>query len=355
MIVRFNGLASMTHGVLGWTGHRFVREPLRPESRMPLQQPNRRMFLQTLAVVLAGSMARAGAMEAAQPPREVAPGVWFLEGVASKGDCNKAMIEMRDSLIVVDAGYPQRAHDVMRLVPQLSRKPVRWVFDTHAHRDHAYGNAVWSRAGATTLAYKGVVDDMNRWEPARWKATMKIRPDVHATGETNVQRPERTFSGSRFSIRDSGPKGRVVEFLHLGWGHTPGDGFVWLPKERVLCTGDAAVNGPRNKLLDAWIANWAKVLDKALALKPKYVLPGHGAMGGPEILSGQRDFLVDLMAAVRKQTARGVKAEAMHIQLTGQAAHWQPANAGAWQQDIATAYLEITSGKPAGANPHVWE
>lgn len=317
---------------------------------MALQRQDRRAFLKTLALVLAGSMAHAEGF----PPREVAPGVWFLQGIASRGDCNNAVIEMRDFLIVVDAGYPQRAHDVMRILPTLSHKPVRWVFDTHAHRDHAYGNIVWTRAGATTVAYAGVVADMNRWEPARWLATMKIRPDVRATGELNEQRPEVTFAGPRMTIRDPGPDGREVEFLHLGWAHTPGDGFVWLPKERVLCTGDAAVNGPRNKLLDAWIANWPKVMDKALALDPKFVLPGHGEMGGPEILLGQRDFLLDLMAAVKKQTAQGLKPGQMHIQLTGHAAHWEPTDKGNWQQDIDTAYLEISSGKPAGANPHVW-
>lgn len=317
---------------------------------MSLPQLNRRAFVKTLALAMASPMARAEAT----PPRQVAPGVWFLEGIPSKGDCNNAVIEMSDYLIVVDAGYPSRAYDVMRIIPRLSHKPVRWVFDTHAHRDHAYGNVVWTRAGATTLAYAGVVSDMNRWEPARWLATMKIRPDVRATGELNVQRPECTFTGRRFTISDPGPNGRVVEFLHLGWAHTPGDGFVWLPHERVLCTGDAAVNGPRNKLLDAWIANWPKVLDRAMALHPRYVFPGHGPMGGPEILTGQRDFLLQLMADVRKETAKGLKPDAMHIQITGPAAHWVPSKAAEWQQDISTAYLEITSHKPAGANPHVW-
>jgi glyoxylase-like metal-dependent hydrolase (beta-lactamase superfamily II) len=61
---------------------------------------------------------------------------------------------------------------------------------------------------------------------------------------------------------------------------------VWLPAERILATGDAAVNGPRNKLLDAYIENWPKCLEKAIALKPEHVLPGHGDAGGIEILTG---------------------------------------------------------------------
>ena len=70
-------------------------------------------------------------------------------------------------------------------------------------------------------------------------------------------------------------------------------------------------------LLDAWIEHWPSVLDSALKLKPAQVLPGHGPMGGPEILSGQRDFLADLFAAVSQQVAAGKTPAAMQISLPG--------------------------------------
>jgi len=312
---------------------------------------DRRTFLKTASALLA--VRAAGAQS--PPPRLVVPGVWFLEGDAAKGYCNNGLIEMSDYLILVDANYPGRAHELVKLIPKLSPKPVKWVFDTHAHRDHAYGNSVWTKAGATTLAYKGVVDEMNRWEPGRWRATMAIREDVRATGELDVQRPEKTFSGPLYTLRDPGPNGRVVEFRFFGWAHTRGDGLVWLPHERVLCTGDVAVNGPHNKLMDGWVANWPRVLERALALHPRYVIPGHGAMGGAEILVGQRDFLVDLMAAVRAQRNEGRTPDAMHIDLPERDRNWVPGSAAARQLDIDTVYLEISSGKPAGANPHVWK
>ena len=222
------------------------------------------------------------------PPQKIADGVWFLPGDSSKGYSNTAVIEMDSYLIIVDANYPGRAKELLTVMKGLSTKPVRYVFDTHAHGDHSYGNSVWTAAGATTMAFRGVVTEMNRWEPARWQAAMAKRDDVRDLGEGDVQRPRKVIDGDRLVLKD---KMREVDFLFLGWGHTPGDGYVWLPKERVLCTGDAAVNGPRNKLLDANIANWPDVIDKALTLKPLYVLPGHGAAGGPEILSGQARFL----------------------------------------------------------------
>jgi len=285
-------------------------------------------------------------------PQKIADGVWFLIGDSSKGYSNTTIIEMNSYLAVVDANYPARAKELLQVVKGLSKKPVRYVFDTHAHGDHAYGNSVWTAAGATTMAFGGVVTEMDRWEPARWQAAMVKRDDVRETGEVDVQRPRKVIDGESFVLKD---KTREVRFLFLGWGHTPGDGYVWLPKERVLCTGDAAVNGPRNKLLDANIANWPDVLDKALALRPLHVLPGHGEAGGPEILSGQQMFLRDLYRGVKVQADMGKTPAEMHIKLPDSDSNWVPNRSDGLQQDIETVYLELTSHAPAGSVPHVWK
>jgi hypothetical protein len=46
------------------------------------------------------------------PPHVIAPGVWFLTG-DTNGYSNTVIIEMRDYLIVVDANYPGRAHELL--------------------------------------------------------------------------------------------------------------------------------------------------------------------------------------------------------------------------------------------------
>jgi len=162
-----------------------------------------------------------------------------------------------------------------------------------------------------------------------------------------------SITGDKLVLNDGT---REVDFLFLGWGHTPGDGYVWLPAERVLATGDAAVNGPRNKLLDAYLANWPKALDKAIALRPVHVLPGHGDAGGIEILQGQKRFLVDLYAAVMAQVDAGKKPAEMKIELDKPDQWWFPdSRPDLRQQDIETVYLEITTHAPAGATPHEWK
>jgi len=310
---------------------------------------SRRVFFGLLGMLLMTASLRAES----GPPQQIAHGVWFMIGDSSKGYSNTTVIEMKEYLVVVDANYPGRAKELLEITKQLSPKPVRYVFDTHAHGDHAYGNSVWTKAGATTMAFAGVTAEMNRWEPTRWHNALPKRPDLQATGENDVQRPQMSITGDKLVLNDGT---REVDFLFLGWGHTPGDGYVWLPADAVLVTGDAAVNGPRNKLLDAYLENWPKALDKAIALAPQHVLPGHGEAGGVEILQGQRQFLIDLFAAVKAQAAQGKKPAEMKIELPKPDQWWFPdSRPELRQQDIETVYLEITSHAPAGSIQHEWK
>jgi glyoxylase-like metal-dependent hydrolase (beta-lactamase superfamily II) len=285
------------------------------------------------------------------PPKQVAPGVWFLEGDPHKGYANTVVIEMQRYLVVVDGSYPGRVEELLKEIPTISRKPIRFAFMTHHHGDHAYGNALWTNAGVTTLATRGVREEMDRYEPERWMAAKPKRDDMRSLPYDDVERPRRTFRGRSLVLKDGT---RKVDFLFLGWGHTRGDGYVWLPKERILCTGDAVVNGPRNKLWDADLSNWPRVIAKAEALGPKIVLPGHGQPGGMEMMEGQARFLRDLRAACEDDVRRGLSVEQATkvLKLPAEDANWLRDD---MTQDVQIEYSEIKAGKPAGALPHVWQ
>src|SRR5688572_16763282 len=237
--------------------------------------------------------------------KQILPGVWFREGeIQNMGHCNNIIIEMKDYLIVVDANFPSGASLALEAAKKVSNKPVKYVFDTHHHGDHAYGNPVWTKAGAITLAHKGVVEEMKRYEPARWLATAKGRKDVAELNLPTAEPPKQTFDKSPFVLKD---ETREVQFHFFGWAHTRGDGFVYLPKEKVLCTGDAVVNGPYNFTADAHIGNWPAVLRAAQKLDVAHLLPGHGSPGGKEVLSGQIQFMTELHKTVAAAVTQGKK------------------------------------------------
>lgn len=281
--------------------------------------------------------------------RIIAPGVWFREGDMDQGHCNNIIIEMKDYLIVVDANYPSGARGTLADTKRLSPKPVKYVFDTHHHGDHLYGNVVWTEAGSTTMAFKPVADELKRLEPARWLAAVKSRPDVAETKRDAPEPPKKDINEEIFVLNDGA---RKVEFHHYGWAHTRGDGFVYLPKEQVLCTGDAAVNGPYNSTADANIGNWPVVLHSAEKLKVKFVLPGHGLPGGRELLTGQAQFMSELYKSVKAGVDQGKKVEDLQasVQLPAAVSEW--VSEASLKNQIKDAFAEITQGKPRGDLPH---
>ncbi len=289
--------------------------------------------------------------------KQIAPGVWFREGdIEHEGHCNNAIIEMKDYLIIVDANFPSGARAVLADAKKVSSKPVKYVFDTHHHGDHAYGNAVWTKIGAVTIAYQGVADEMKRYEPKRWQQTAKERKDVADLKSDHPEPPQQTFTDTPHVMTDGT---RSVEFRFFGWAHTRGDGFVYLPKEHVLCTGDAVVNGPYNYTADGNIANWPRVVEAAMKLNVEHVLPGHGPAGGKEVLVGQRAFMLELRKAVAVAIQSGKKLDDLvktedkkastTIQLSAAVKNWV---GDGLPGQVKDAYNEISSKKPIGDLPH---
>jgi glyoxylase-like metal-dependent hydrolase (beta-lactamase superfamily II) len=281
----------------------------------------------------------------AETIRIVAPGIWFREGDMEQGHCNNVIIEMKDYLIVVDANFPSGARSALADAKRISPKPVKYVFDTHHHGDHLYGNPIWTEAGATTLAFKQVGEELKRFEPARWQAAAKERPDVAELKRDGPEPPRQDINQEIFVVTDGS---RRVEFRHLGWAHTRGDGFVYLPKDEVLCTGDAVVNGPYNNTADANIGNWPSVLRAAGKLKVKHVLPGHGAMGGKELLTGQEQFFSELLKAVQDGVDKGKKAGEIQasLKLPDSVDNW--VSDASLKRQVQDTYDEITQKKPRG-------
>src|SRR3982074_3385132 len=116
-------------------------------------------LLLAVGFLVLGSEAQPGSV------KQIVPGVWFREGeIKEMGHCNNIIIEMKDYLIVVDANFPSGARMALAGEKKVSSKPVKYVFDTHHHGDHLYGNPVWTQAGATTLAYARVAGELKRYE-----------------------------------------------------------------------------------------------------------------------------------------------------------------------------------------------
>jgi glyoxylase-like metal-dependent hydrolase (beta-lactamase superfamily II) len=95
---------------------------------------------------------------------------------------------------------------------------------------------------------------------------------------------------------------------------------VFLPNQRVLFTGDLVETRffpifpwfpPDDADVDG--SRWINVLTRLESLEPEVVVPGHGEVGGPELIREVREYLEDVRARVAQaadgRTAEEVKAE----------------------------------------------
>jgi cyclase len=238
----------------------------------------------------------------------VVPGVYFHEGDPRRGHSNNGWVIFDDFVFVIDANYPSGAKIVMPKIKETTNKPIRFVFNTHHHADHAYGNQLWADEGATLLSSTRALEEMKKVEtgffggaPGRWEASAEKRPDVAAT---HLKPPYLLFPDEL--VFDDGKE--RVELHWFGPGHTQGDGYAWLPKEKVLFTGDACVNGPSNNVDDGSITDWIKTLEIVKQLGAVKVCPGHGPMGGPEIIVDQQGYFIALRQAVKALVDAGKSA-----------------------------------------------
>lgn len=275
--------------------------------------------------------------------KEVAPGVFFRYAAISAtdpkvpfGGCNNVWVVFKEFVVVIDANFPKEAADVLAAVQKTTAKPVRYVFDTHHHGDHAYGNAVWAKAGAKVLTSTQTARLLKANGPKQWEEQSKDRKDLR---ESELKGADESFD-EKFVLDDGTQR---VEFLHLGHAHTIGDAVAYLPKHRILCTGDACVNGAFNYMGHSNSGSWIACLEKMDKLDVKLVCPGHGALAPKDLIGKQKRYFVEM----REQVKKGIDAKQELAAITAGLdlpwyKEWTGKDAKAIKDNVEHVYKELT-------------
>jgi cyclase len=86
----------------------------------------------------------------------------------------------------------------------------------------------------------------------------------------------------------------AVQLLHVG-GHCNDQTVAYLPKQRVLFARDNIIHEKPVYTGDGDLFTWMEALRRFKELKPEVVIPGHGSVGGPELIDVQIDYLQPLL------------------------------------------------------------
>jgi phosphoglycerate dehydrogenase-like enzyme/glyoxylase-like metal-dependent hydrolase (beta-lactamase superfamily II) len=261
------------------------------------------LFFLASLITATGALANDIPKVAFNEVKEVAPGVFFRYSAIGPegsnipfGGSNNIWIVFEDYVVVVDANFPKEAGDVIQAIKKTTDKPIRYVLDTHHHGDHAYGNAVFGQAGASIVAQANCAKILRVSGAKEFAEAGKPPTGRKDVADSSLKVPSVVFD-EKLVLDDGNQR---VEFLFFGHAHTAGDAFAYLPKQKIVCTGDACVNGAFNFMGHSDSASWIRVLEKCQQLDVNLVLPGHGPPAGKELMEKQKRYFVELRQQVKK-------------------------------------------------------
>jgi cyclase len=310
--------------------------------------------------------------------KPVAEGVYAaIAKPAYKVNCNAAIILLDDGVLVVDThSKPSAARALIEQIKKITDKPVKYVVNTHFHWDHYQGNEAYPSswpAGVEIISSEATRANIEQRGIPRVKheiATMpqeieKLQADLDKASDPKqkdeirgnllqaqayfaelksmqVTLPTMTFDRSLILHR----KSRTVEILWLGNAHTNGDVWVYLPKEKVLVTGDA-LHGWTPYMGDSYPFDWIQTLDAAEKLDFDQVIGGHGGViQGKQKFELWKQYFHDLLDETGQAYARGAsldeaRAQVAKILVAKYAGKFDPGFPQSVLANIAKAYQVI--------------
>lgn len=280
-----------------------------------------------------------------EPPfemEEVAEGIYSVRRKFA-GSNAAVIINDRDVLVVDSHVSPAAARGTLQAVREITDRPVRYVVNTHWHTDHFVGNQAYLDAfpgQVEFISHRTVREDIPSLAPEQLTVAVRyVREDVEmatrmlmggtdehhrpitpeqsdrlrrfvedqskSLGELESQRfilPDLTIERGLTLHRDE----RQIQILFLGRGHTRGDLVVYLPRERIVVTGDLLTHPTLHIGSSSRPVEWLDSLRALDQLEFDIALPGHGAV------IRNRDYLelmILLLEAVIEQVRAGLDEE----------------------------------------------
>lgn len=260
-----------------------------------------KVFLLLLGLSLFGCAMAADKLELQKVTDNVYAIVGSMDNRSPKNLGNNAtfgFVVTSAGVVLIDSGGSYKgAQQLAALIKRVTNKPVVKVINSGGQDHRWLGNGYFKQQGADIIASAAAVKD----QKARTQDQFFMLDNlvgVEGMKGTNAVYANLTFDKQlQFELG-----GTSFEIYHAGPAHTPGDSFVWLPKQQVMFSGDIVFSERMLGILDySSSKSWVKVFQAMAAYHPKYIVPGHGHVTTlVKAKADTYDYLVFLRQAVTK-------------------------------------------------------
>lgn len=244
------------------------------------------------------------------PADKIAAHTYVIHGplgepsVANQGFMNNpGFVVTDDGVVIIDPGSSlETGRMVLRQIRKLTGKPVTHVLDTHIHGDHWLGNQSILEAypKAQLMAHPEMIRKAQAGEAEVWTGLMERLTQGYTKGTRAVIPTVAVTENQHFTTG-----GMTFHILAPENAHSKTDIMIEVVEDGVVFTGDNVLNGRVARLDDGTFKGNIAACDRAIAVKAKRYVPGHGKTADAGMVKNYRDYMATLMAEVQRQYDAG--------------------------------------------------
>ncbi|MDZ7595900.1 MAG: MBL fold metallo-hydrolase [Thiobacillus sp.] len=216
-------------------------------------------------------------------------------------NANYGFVVTPDGVILIDSGASRLgAEKLAAAIAKVTQQPVRWVVNTGSQDHRWLGNDYFAGKGAEVIALTRTAATQAEYANQQMAGLERFLGE-RLKGTQPLPAPK-TLAGDSATLE----RGGVTLELAYTDAHYPGDARVWLPKQRVVFSGDLIyVDRLLGVLPWSSVKNGQQAFKALAALKPARIVPGHGRVC--DLAQAQRetgdyyDFLVDKVGAAARE------------------------------------------------------
>jgi len=289
----------------------------------------------------------------------------YLQPSGTWGYSNAGLVVDHGEALLVDTLFDERlTAEMLAAMPDVAgidTGGIGTLVNTHANGDHTYGNRLVHNA--SIIASRASIHEMETVDaPALIASIMRRTSSLGQVGvyldaifgpfdfdSVRMRLPDRTFTGTeRLQVGD-----KEVCLLELGPAHTSGDAIVYVPKDRIVYTGDILFSDGTPIMWAGPVGNWLAACDSIMAMDVECVVPGHGPVTDKVGIGAMRSYLSYLDKEARKRHAAGLTSweAAQDISLAGFGALEDPERIAV---TVDTIYRELNDDRSMRDMPELF-
>lgn len=215
--------------------------------------------------------------------------------------CNLSFIVGNEGIAVIDTGgSPAVGRKLRKAIRKISKKPILYVINTHAHPDHALGNAAFKHDKPTFVGHGKLAETLAQ------RQEVYLRNQIAWVGSdaagTEIIPPVVSVS----TTHELNLGGRILRLTAHPVAHSPSDLSVLDTASNTLWTGDLLFI-ERLPSVDGDVSSWLHAIEQLRSLSPARIVPGHGSvtLDGEAAFNNERLYLSTLLTDVRNAIKQG--------------------------------------------------